>query len=98
MNVEQFLLGKIAEEAGEIAKEALKAQQFGLESYHPDDPARVTNRERLISELNDLLAVVTMLEPNIHDLIQPGNYAQRDKVLKVNRYLRLSQELGRTTC
>jgi len=58
-NLTRYLLSKIAEEASEVAKEALKAQQFGLyEQYKHDGP---DNYQRLISEIKDLCIVVDML-------------------------------------
>lgn len=58
MNLTQYLLVKVAEEAGEVAKEALKSAQFGLGSEYQGDTAAA----HLRSELLDLVSVVKMLE------------------------------------
>lgn len=87
MNFKEHLLGKIAEEACEVGKEALKAQHWGLDSWHPDAPD-MTNRDRIVAELNDLLAVVLMLDPSIALEIEFGNQAQAAKVIKVQRFAR----------
>ena len=87
MNFKEYLLGKIAEESCEVGKEALKAQQWGLDSWHPDEPNK-TNRDRLVAEVNDLLAVVLMLDPSIALEIELGNAAQAAKVIKVQNYAR----------
>lgn len=58
MNLTQYLLVKLAEEAGEVAKEALKASQFGLDSTHKGN----FNARYLLDELMDLAGVVTMLD------------------------------------
>ncbi len=85
MNFKEHLLGKIAEEACEVGQIAIKAQQFGLDSWHPDDVTK-TNRDLLVGELNDLLAVVMMLDPSIALEIEIGNAAQAAKVIKVQHY------------
>lgn len=94
MTREQYLLGKIAEEASEIAQIALKAQQFGFDSYHPARPAD-TNLKLLKAEVNDLLAVLLMLGEPIAPYIFFNNEAQQDKQRKVRKYYELSQRLGR---
>ena len=90
MNRQEYLLGKMAEESTEVGKEALKAQQFGLDSYHPDDPA-TSNRDRIAAELNDLLAVALMLDPTLALDLELGNRAQAQKVEKVERYFQRHQ-------
>lgn len=95
MNREQYILSKVAEEAVEVSKEALKAQQFGMQSSHPDEPS-ITNRDRIVAELNDLLACVFMLDPSIAFEIEHANSRQAAKVLKVSEYLVVSEQLGLT--
>lgn len=58
MNLTQYLLVKLAEEAGEVAKEALKASQYGLDSLYKCQ----FNARHLMDELLDLAGVVTLLE------------------------------------
>lgn len=55
----ELLMGKLAEESSEVAKIALKTQQFGLDSCHP--ASGHSNRDELHLELNDVLAIVKML-------------------------------------
>jgi hypothetical protein len=57
MNLLQYLLIKLAEEANEVAKEALKEAQFGCDSYFHGEPAAVA----LQHELADLAGVARML-------------------------------------
>lgn len=53
MTAQQYILGKIAEEANEIAQRALKAQQFGIEQTEPGKEQ--DNGERLETEILDLM-------------------------------------------
>lgn len=51
-------LAMLSEEAGEIVLIIGKILRHGLQSYHPDDPDKKSNKLLLINELNDLGAVV----------------------------------------
>ena len=88
----QFLLGKLAEEASEVVKLALKAQQFGLqESREGDYP---TNAIRLKGEIQDVFTHVHMLneESELGFSLNPtAMYAKMDKVEKYYKY---SVQLG----
>jgi len=53
----ELLMAKLAEEAGEVVQSAIKCLQFGLEDVYDDETAK----EKLHSELNDLYAVVNLL-------------------------------------
>jgi hypothetical protein len=57
MNLTQYLLTKVAEEASEVAKEALKEVQFGIDSQWKGQVAI----KELQFELLDLMAVVKLL-------------------------------------
>lgn len=94
MTITQFYLGKVAEEAIEIAKEALKAQQFGLSEHHPERTE--TNAQRICAELNDLLAMVHQLGSvsNGEFYFSQDGFAQAAKLAKVEKYLAYSQSLG----
>lgn len=60
MNLQHYLLSRIAEEASEVIKAALKAQNFGMDSVNPH--TGIANREELRLELIDLQAVKELLE------------------------------------
>jgi len=77
MTREQFLLLKLAEEAQEVAKRAIKQIQFGAnqtqskDGLNPNDgkiasydkpEAQQTNKERLSSELIDMTIIVELLQ------------------------------------
>lgn len=56
MNKQQALLGKLAEEASELAHAALKAQMFGLENSHEG----LSKVGMLDSEIKDVLALLVL--------------------------------------
>ena len=92
MSREQYLLIKLAEEASEIAQIALKTSQFGMEEkYHKLD---TNNKERIHAELNDLLGVVDLLNGESGFGFTQDSVASCTKAEKINKYYKLSQELG----
>lgn len=48
----------LAEEAGEVVQIVGKILRHGYESYHPDDPLQVTNREHLTNEIRDIDGII----------------------------------------
>lgn len=97
----QHLLVCLAEEGGEVGKECDKALRFGLHDHVTLDPTGPrgtegpTNAQKLVAELNDFMAVVTMLE--IEGVIPPGwqNFAAQDaKMTKVRAYMQYAKKVG----
>lgn len=65
-------LAMLAEEAAEVNQIAMKILRHGYESFHPDDPQRVTNRRLLEKELLDTFAVhLAMIRAG--DVRSPGD-------------------------
>lgn len=93
MNLEQYLLTKLSEECLEIGKEALKIQQFGMYSFNPEDP-NMSNKDRLKHELNDLMAIIEMLNTHCDLDYQPCNESIITKIGKVEKFHELSKDLG----
>ena len=58
--VTQWLLDKLQEEAAEVIQAVSKVRRFGDQNHHPD--RSTTNKDELVSELTDLLAVLAALE------------------------------------
>lgn len=88
----QFLLGKLAEEANEVGQMALKTQQFGLhEIYHVQE---LTNAERTHLELDDLMAIIHMLNTEFDFGYKTDRINVSKKIEKVNKYAKYSEELG----
>jgi DNA-directed RNA polymerase subunit RPC12/RpoP len=90
MNTTEHLLTCLAEECAEVAKDAAKSLRFGLEERNVLNPTGPTNRERLLDELNDLLAVVELM---VERGILPADWgdpakraAKRGKVLRFMSY------------
>lgn len=90
----QLLLIKVAEECNETAQRALKAAQFGMEEI--ENGQDLTNAQRLVGEFNDVFAMMEMVKdesfPSILSLVNPE--LVRIKKERVEKYLKLSQELG----
>jgi len=55
-----WLLDKLQEEAAEIIQAVSKIRRFGENSHHPD--RTTTNKQDLINELEDFLAILAALE------------------------------------
>lgn len=92
MTREEHLLIILAEECNEVAQRAAKALRFKLndpEGTEPNQP--YTNKDRLILEINDLLAVIEMIFGE-QDII--SSMLKDDKKKKVEKYLELSKKLG----
>jgi len=82
MNRTEHLLSTLAEECAEVAQCASKALRFGLDDAQPGQ--LLTNRERIVSELNDLWAVVEMLDLATVD--RTAIATKKDKVLQFMKY------------
>lgn len=92
MNRLQFLLSKLSEEASEVAQMCSKSSIYGLE--HSKPRTEVTNKDRLIDELNDLLAIVYMLESEFFETQVEDTEKLNAKYEKVEKYYKICQELG----
>ena len=55
-----FLLDKLQEEAAEVIQAVNKIRRFGENSSHPE--RSTTNKQDLVNELEDLLAILASLE------------------------------------
>ena len=92
MNREQYLLMKVMEECSELAVRASKAARFGLNQEQPEQDAG-DNRERIIGEFNDLVAVLQMLDLDPFKIIN-SDFVERHKQ-KVERYMSISMNFGK---
>jgi NTP pyrophosphatase (non-canonical NTP hydrolase) len=92
MNKTDYLLTCLAEEAGEITQAVGKSLRFGLEDGYPETSR--TNRTDLQAELNDLFALVELLQ-NENVLIEADRAAIDCKKEKVLCWMKYSTECGR---
>lgn len=72
MHAVQFLLLHLIEECAEVQQRATKALRFGLDEVQPGQD--LNNLQRLSGELNDLFAVVDLLQQ-----IEGGNHLVSDE-------------------
>ena len=96
MTREELLLTQLAEECCEVGKIVSKSLRFGLDDAHVDKPR--TNRDRLVDEMIDVIALYKMLLRD-RSIFDGGSdmVSNRisEKIEKVERYLDLSEQLGR---
>lgn len=88
----QLLLSKLAEEGCEIAQISLKAQQFGMEEVYP--AKGLTNAQRIHLELDDLMAIIEMLNEESGLGYTPSRERIEAKKAKVNHFAEYSASLG----
>lgn len=92
MNNEQYLYMKLSEESSEISKECMKIMQFGLDSRNPD--TGVSNIDALNMEINDLLAIIELLQDEGYFTFEKDETHIENKKLKVSRFRNFSRDLG----
>lgn len=89
----EMLFCQLAEEASEVAQEAMKCNRFGPNDVYAG--AGIPNCERVVRELNDMFAVLEMLRDSG---VIPADLVRRDlidaKKAKVRAMLALSRSLG----
>lgn len=90
MTRQEHLLTHVLEECVEIAQRTTKAMRFGLFEIQPAQLQ--SNRQRIIDEYNDLIAVMDMLGMNVVDPM-----AIEAKKRKVEKYLAYAKECGTLT-
>lgn len=93
MNKIEHLITCLGEEGCEISQDCSKANRFGLGEVYKK--IGISNTQRIINELNDLLAVVDLL---VDEGIFPPNWEsdeQKDrKKIKVKEYMEYAKKQG----
>lgn len=96
MNKEEYILTCLIEECSEIQKCATKALRFGLNDKDPRKKDSLTNKEKLIDEINDCLAILDLLTD---ENILPKNLVNSEKIQgKLDRIIAFasySRKLGK---
>jgi len=93
MNRTDHLLDILAEECSEVAIRVSKALRFGLEEIQPGQT--LTNRQRIMVEVNDLYASLKMLHDDGIIDPNPDPDAVQAKIAKVETFLAYSAKCGR---
>ena len=80
-NKTQYLVCKLQEEAAEVIQAVSKINRFGEANKHPD--RTTTNKQELVQELEDFLAILAVLEQMGWLDLTPsrGNIANKAKAL-----------------
>ena len=90
LNVEQYLLTTLAEEASEVAQEASKCIRFTC--THTNPVTKTINIDKLEIELRDLMTIVHMLEKHLGIMFnKEPSMKKEDTVL---HYMNISTKLG----
>ncbi len=95
MNIIEHLLVCITEECGEIIQAADKALRFGLDDHAPGK--NQTNLEDLVKEVNDLVAVIEVLDKS--GVTFSGLFSRDDieaKKKKIQHFLEYAVSRGTT--
>jgi hypothetical protein len=87
---EEKLLDLLQEEAAEIIQIISKIRRFGMDSYHPDDPDKTSNRILFQREIGDFEAVKKLLSNTIVDDLYVEDHANKKAA-----YLQKEIESGR---
>ena len=59
---------RVMEECAEVIVELCKVQRFGWLNYHPDDPLKTPNAERVLREISDVEKVVAKIKKTIKEV------------------------------
>ena len=97
MNENEYLLTCLGEEAAEVIQGASKAIRFGVNSANYSALEHLSNKQMIINELNDMMAIVSML---VDKKVLPEGWNspsfQNKKKSKVQRYMNQSIEVYET--
>jgi hypothetical protein len=92
MNRKEHLLIIAAEECNEVAQRLSKALRFGLSEIEPGQ--QLSNSYRIKQELNDLIAVLQMIEieTGVDFSVEPVLLTEKQH--KVHHFLKYAQQCG----
>lgn len=92
----QYILGKIAEEASELAQQANKASDYGMDEVQPGQS--LNNAQRLLGEFFDLCHAMQKLEQLGLIEVTEGAFDAhcKEREPRFQKFLQLSRSLGQT--
>jgi len=95
MTLDEHLLTCLGEEGCEVSQAVSKSLRFGLPDVNVLKPNGPSNRERIVEELNDLMALVEIC---VYRGLLPEDWknreAREEKKAKVMRYTELGRKNG----
>ena len=96
MNKQEYLLNKLSQECIEVAKEISKALEFGLDDIYLRDKPYKSNKQKIETELNDLLGtLIKVIDNGILDSTPIyDNDGHIKKIEKINKYMEYAREIG----
>ncbi|WP_435626968.1 hypothetical protein [Candidatus Ferrigenium straubiae] len=95
MNRKEYLLTCLAEECAEVAQACSKALRFGLDDKRPNHT--LTNAQYISAEINDVIALVKMLE---EEGLLPRQNSFREieaKKAKMEHFMEYAKQRGTLT-
>lgn len=92
MNAQEYLLTALSEELIESAHRVSKALRFGLTEVQPGQS--LNNSQRIDLEINDIYAVLDILEERGINLGSYNPALVEAKKAKVRKYMEYSREAG----
>jgi hypothetical protein len=92
----QYLLGCLAEECAEVAIRASKAQRFG--TLEVQSGQALTNAGRISAEMNDVKAILEMLEDRGAPVFAYDDDQIKAKKAKLAKFMAYSRECGTLEC
>lgn len=86
----------LSEECAEVIKVVSKIQRFGFNSYHPRDPEKKENWEKLSEEYGDIVGSINKLDSLLPNIISWDivNLYSANKPNKIDKYYKISKELN----
>ena len=78
----------LVEECSEVTHAVSKILRHGLYSYNPDEPSAPDNRQQLLKEMADVLAVMVMLEDECGLVVVESNV--REAIAAKRKYMHFS--------
>ena len=97
MDLKEHLFVCLMEECAEVQQAVAKGLRFGFDDHHPDRPEE-TNELEVLTEVNQLLTVIELLEEN--GFLQKLSESDKTRIkerkrAKLKEYMAYSQEKGR---
>jgi NTP pyrophosphatase (non-canonical NTP hydrolase) len=96
INIKDYLLVSLGEEAGEVQQAVGKAYRFGFLSKNPFGSDDKNNWDQITQEVHDLVAIYEMLGDELFKVttLDRGEVESKKKV-KVKKWMNRAADIGR---